>query len=153
MTARQREARGAADEKQQRRLDEHLANQPAAAGADRQAHRDLPPPCRRARQQHAGDVGARDRQHQRDDAHQHRHERGDRRAVAGNRRRGGDAQAFAAVRVGILLLERARDAGQLALRLPDGDAGLETRAHHEPHAFTAGQDRRRSGAATARPPS
>ncbi len=45
-------------------------DQPAAAGAHRQPHADLAAPRRGARQQHAGDVGAGDEQHQADDGHQ-----------------------------------------------------------------------------------
>ena len=95
--ARNRQARGTAEEKQQHRLDEHLPNQPASSRADRETHGDLLAPRARAGQQHAGHVRARDREHESDQSHQHREKRRNRRAVAGNRRRRDDAQAFAAV--------------------------------------------------------
>ena len=61
----------AADQAQQDRLGDELANQPRAARADRGAHRQLALPRRAARQQQVRDVGARDEQHQSDRAEQH----------------------------------------------------------------------------------
>ena len=61
---------GGAEQRQHHRLGDELAHQPAAARADREADADFLVPARRARQQHARDVGARNQQHQPDDHHQ-----------------------------------------------------------------------------------
>ena len=60
-----------ADRRQQRAFDQQLTHNPGAAGADRQAHRDLSAARRGARQQQARDIGAGDDQHQPDHRHQH----------------------------------------------------------------------------------
>ena len=49
---------------------EELANEPATAGAERDADRQLVPPRQRTREQQAGDVGARDQQDEGGRAHQ-----------------------------------------------------------------------------------
>ena len=51
---------------------DELTHQPAAARANREPDADFLLPARRARQQHARDVRARDQQHQADDRHQRR---------------------------------------------------------------------------------
>ena len=62
----------AAERGDQRALDQRLAHQAGAAGADRQPHAHLPLPAGGPRQHQVGDVGAGDEQHQADHAHQHR---------------------------------------------------------------------------------
>ncbi len=54
---------------QHRSLREHLPDQPAPAGADRQPHRDFASPRAPARQQKVRDVGAADQEHDGDDPH------------------------------------------------------------------------------------
>ena len=60
----QQQAERAADHGEQQRLGDELSEQPAAAGAERRAHRHLPLPGDRAREQQVGDVGAGDEQHE-----------------------------------------------------------------------------------------
>ena len=69
---REQRAADRAEQRHQQRFGDELTHQPAAARADREANADLLLPARRARQQHARDVGARDQQHQTD----HRHHAG-----------------------------------------------------------------------------
>ena len=69
--AREHEAEHAADDRQQHALGHELAQQPAAAGAERGAHRELAMPRLGARQQQVGEVGARDQQHERHRRLQH----------------------------------------------------------------------------------
>ena len=117
-----------AEQRQHHRFGDQLAHQAAAAGADREADADLLLPARRARQQHARDVGARDQQHQADDRHQrgrdrhhHRIERGMKVHVAGRlHRRCADRdwwpdcrpsrRAASTAHVGARLLDRRRPA-------------------------------------------
>ena len=61
---RQQQAERAAAERQQDALGQQLADDAAAAGAERRADGDLPLPRQRPRQQQVGDVGARDQQHE-----------------------------------------------------------------------------------------
>ena len=61
----------AADAGQHEALDDQLPDDPRAAGAERDAHRDFLLAADRAREQQVGDIGARDQQHQRDGAEQH----------------------------------------------------------------------------------
>ena len=56
---------------EQQALDQQLTDDAAAAGADGEPHRHFSLPRRRAREQQAGDVRARNQQHEPDDAHQH----------------------------------------------------------------------------------
>ena len=71
-TAAKRDAGERAERREHQALGEQLTDQPAAARADRQADADLLLPARGARQQHVGDVRARDQQHQPDRDHQSR---------------------------------------------------------------------------------
>ena len=54
-------------------LGEELSEHAPPAGADRDAHGDLPPPRRRARHQQVGQVGARDEEHEDDGSEQDEH--------------------------------------------------------------------------------
>ena len=64
------EAEQAAEPREHDALDQQLADDAAAARAEREPHGDLLLPRRRARDQQARDVGARDQQHAGDDAEQ-----------------------------------------------------------------------------------
>ena len=61
---RDQEAEAAGEEREQQALGEELAHQPAARGAEREAHRHLALARRRAREQQVRDVRAGDQQHQ-----------------------------------------------------------------------------------------
>ena len=65
----------AAGERQQHAFGQQLADDAAAAGADRGADRDLALPAGGADQQQVGDVGAGDQQHEADRAEQHQQRR------------------------------------------------------------------------------
>ena len=65
---------------EQQALHQKLAYDAEASGAEGQPDCDLPLPCGRARDQQAGDVGARDQQHAAGDGHQHPERR--RQAIA-----------------------------------------------------------------------
>ena len=69
---REHQAGGAANRREERALGEELAHEAGAAAANRQADRDLAPPCRAAREQHVGQVQARHEQHDRRHRHQQR---------------------------------------------------------------------------------
>ena len=71
------QTRGRADERQQHALGEHLADQPAAAGAERRADRQLALTRRRPREHEVADVRARDEQHEPDRAEHHPERRPD----------------------------------------------------------------------------
>ena len=60
----ERHAQRRADRRDDRALGQGPAHQAPAAGAEREAHRQLAPPRQRARDEQDGDVGARDGQHQ-----------------------------------------------------------------------------------------
>ena len=64
------DADDAAGDRQQRALGQQLPHQPAAAGAERGAHRQLAIAAEHPRQREVGDVRARDQQHQAGDAEQ-----------------------------------------------------------------------------------
>ena len=68
---RQPETDEAAGAGEQQALDEELAHELAARGAERQPHGDLALAHEAARDEQVGDVGAGDEQHQADHAHQH----------------------------------------------------------------------------------
>ena len=68
---RQQRAEHAADRGEHQALGDELAEDASTAGADGQAHRDLPLACRAARQQQAGDVRAHDQQHRADGDRDH----------------------------------------------------------------------------------
>ncbi len=72
------EAEHGAESREHEALAQELPRQPGARRAERQAHAQLVPPRRRAREQQVGDVGARDEQHEADDDHQ----RGERPLIA-----------------------------------------------------------------------
>ena len=118
----------ARDEREQQALGQQLAHQPAARGAERQAHRDLALADRGARQQQVRDVGARDQQHQPDDAQQQA--RGAHHVLAeagvdrGLRERQ-ERHVAAGVVVRVLLGELARERLQPGLGLRQRHAGLE----------------------------
>ena len=105
----EQQSENAASDKQDRRFSEELADETTAAGADRQSHGDLSPPPRRARQEHAGDVDARDQQDEADDAHQETDESGEHADLAGDEGCRGDGETLAAVLLGILSLEPCAD--------------------------------------------
>ena len=67
-------------DEQHHRFDEQLRDQAAPSGANREARRHFATPCRGARQQHAGDVAARDRQQRPGQREQEADEREKRRA-------------------------------------------------------------------------
>ena len=67
--------RNAADEGEQRAFRQQLANQPAAARAERRAHRELASTRRCARQQQIADVRAHHQKEETDDAEQHQQRR------------------------------------------------------------------------------
>ena len=77
---REHQSDDAAGDREHEALGERLADQPAASGAERQPHRDLLLPRRRAAQQQVGDVRARDQQHEADHGHQHEERRAARRS-------------------------------------------------------------------------
>ena len=80
---RQAETQHRTAERKQDAFREQLSQQPAAAGAHRQADSDLPLPRRGARQQQVRDVRAGHQQHEADHHHQDSHQAGRRRLGAG----------------------------------------------------------------------
>ena len=64
-----------AEGREHERLGQALPDQSGGAGTERQAHRHLAAPSRRAREQQVRDVGARDEQHSRDRAEQYQQRR------------------------------------------------------------------------------
>ena len=78
-------ARGGAQQRQHDALDQQLADEPPAAGAQAEADGDLLLPRGGAGHQQVGDVRAGDQQHQADHAHQH-HQRASSPARAGRTR-------------------------------------------------------------------
>ena len=67
---RQPDAGAPRQQAQQRRLGQETPHERPARRAQRKAHRDLPAPVEGEREQEAGEVGARQQQHQPDDHHQ-----------------------------------------------------------------------------------
>ena len=63
---REQDAARRAERGKQQALGDQLTNQPAASGAEREAHRQLALPCGCARQEEVGHVRARDQQYQPD---------------------------------------------------------------------------------------
>ena len=119
----------AADEREQRALGQQLAHQPAASGAERQPHRDLLLPRRRAGEQQVRDVRARDQEHEADDRHQQtagRHEPGAEAGIEDRRlrqRQRGHVAPMVVVR--ILLRELLADRPEVGFRLLDRHARLD----------------------------
>jgi hypothetical protein len=115
-------AAGAAERREDEPLAQELANDPAAARAERGANRDLAPPGGAAREQQVRHVGARDEQHRR-----HRREQHDEPepVVADEHvlKPAHDHAARAAARV--RLVDVRGDGGQLGLRGRKLDAGFE----------------------------
>ncbi len=133
---RQRDGGDGAERAEQRAFDEQLLNQPAAAGADGEAHADLAPARRGARQQHAGDVRARDQQHEADHGHQSgranrqdaarlRHEQPH---VLGRHR----GHLAVLVRLHVRRFELTPDQRDVGVGLLRGHAGLQPALHEHP---------------------
>ena len=119
---------------------QQLADQPAAARANRQPHRHLVLPRRGAGEQQVGDIGAADEQHDADDRH-HDHQRlGVVAAELVGASGGGHERDAAEVAA---LLARHPDFRQVGVpqrfevraRLLDGRAGRETPDHAQPPAL------------------
>ena len=137
-----------ADPREHGALDEQLADDAAAAGAEGQAHGDLFLPGRRPRDQQAGHVGARDQQHAADDAQQQPQRLGellpDRRSALRRRQQVDAALQELLARVRRRLAERRlqnllfEDAVEVRLKrrpgLFDGDARLQPAEHVHPAA-------------------
>ena len=111
------EADDAAGGGEQQALDQQLPHDAPARGAHRVAHGDLARPCRRARQQQVGDVGARDQQHEADRAHQRQEHDADRAGVEAfvERLDDADGELLVAGRMG--RGQALDDAVELGLRL------------------------------------
>ena len=136
-------ARGAADRSEQHALGEHLANEPAAAGADCHAHSDLLLAGRGAGEQQVGNVGAGDQQDHGDDARQHEQGLGEASAQVGGApgpslyldllveefalARGGGVGA------GLRLEHLAEDDVEVGLRAGRGEAGFQAAHDMQPH--------------------
>jgi hypothetical protein len=100
-----------------------LPHQPPAAGAERGAERQLPPPRGRARELQVGDVGAGDEQDQRDEAQQDEQRlTGIPHEILAER---DHRCAHAGVGSRELGRERPRDGGKVRVGLRAGHAGLE----------------------------
>ena len=121
---RQPETEHAAEEREQRALDEELRTTRARLAPRAMRRATSRRALGRPREQQVGDVRARDEQHEPDGPHQREKHDADRAAVEAVVERH-DLGVHRLVRVGILLLELLRDAGQLRLRLLEGDAGRE----------------------------
>ena len=124
-----------AEQRHHERFGDQLTHQPAAARADREPNADLLLPRRRARQQHARDVGAGDQQHQADDEHQaggdRQHDRVGGRMevdVVGRLQR----EPTVLVRLRIRRFEARHQQRQVGARLLDGLAGLQPPAQEQP---------------------
>ena len=83
--ARHGHAGQTAEHEQHQCLGEQLTNQPRPSGAHGEPHGDFSTPGRRAREQHAGDVRARDDQDERDDGQKQDEKDRDRQSGAGHR--------------------------------------------------------------------
>ena len=127
----QRQSESAANHREQRAFGQQLSNDAAPSGAKRRSDRHLFLPVGRPRQQQVGDVRAGDQQNEADDSHQYPQRLAN---VADHefikRLRG--QSPVAAIRAGHILLSQIGGYGvQLGLRLPDLDAGLESRDYEE----------------------
>ncbi len=123
----QQQAGGGAGEDQQKTLRGELAQHASAAGAERDANRDLPLADFGAGQQQVGDIGARDHQYE-----GHRHQKNEQGGVeiAQNLALDGtELDAAALVGGGIGLFQALTNAVHLALGACQRDAGPEARQH------------------------
>jgi len=123
------QAHRAAQHAEQGALGEELADQPAAAGAQREADGDLAAARQGAGQQQVGHVGAGDQQQQTDDGGHHAARQHQGAALALRQRRlgeghGGEAEAAVALRV--VALEPATEGEQ------DGAGLIEARRRRQP---------------------
>ena len=128
---RDAEADDAAGGGEQQALDQQLPHDAPARRAHRVAHRDLARPCRRARQQQVGDVGAGDQQDEADRAHQGQEHDADRAGVEAFVERLDDADGELLVAGRMSRGQALDDAVELGPRLRGGDAGLQAREHGE----------------------
>ena len=137
---RQHQPARTGDQRQQQAFGNQLPDDAAAAGAERRANRHLPRAADGFAQQQRGGVGAGNQQHHTDDAPQEiqRETHIANQLVLQTRR--GDATAFVAL--GILLLERGRNDGQIGLRLFERDIRLEAPDGEEVVPGAAGRARR-----------
>jgi hypothetical protein len=129
---REHDTSGPADRKEQQRFGRELSYEPAAAGADRDPYGNLAASRRCARQQHAGDVGARNHENQRYERGQQSDERG--RDPAQRRwqwRRERDTPVDVLKRAGPVPRQRAADRLQFRGRLRASHVGLQPCAHHQ----------------------
>ena len=104
---RQKQSQTAAEQSQQRALDQQLPDQPEASSAQRRADGDLFLPCRSARQQQVRHVRAGDQQHETDRAEQHEQQRFDLPDDLVVQRRDGNVRAR--VRILVILRDAAGD--------------------------------------------
>ena len=131
----ERQAGEAGGEREDQPFDEQLLQDPPARRSEREARRDLAPPFDRTREQDAGDVAARDQEHEAGEDPEHRDEadeRQDRRRRHALRVGDVDAPARDAV-VTLLGQVGVHDALQLVARLPRRGAGLEPADRRHPH--------------------
>ena len=120
---RNQKAGRAADRGEQHALRQQLADQAAAARADRQSHGDLPFAARGTREQQHRDVGARDQQHESDGAQQHQQRR---LHVADHRRLERiEMRKVGRVRLRILLAQSLADGIQIGACLLERHGGLQ----------------------------
>ena len=121
---RQHKSGKTAGAREQQAFDEQLPEQPPAAGAEREPHRDFLPPLRRTAEQEVGHVGAGDEQHDQHRPEQRRQRRADARSrQAFLQRHHGDA--VARVAFGIFLGQSRGHAFQVAARRGKFNAGLQ----------------------------
>ena len=131
----ERQAGEAGGEREDQPFDQQLLQDPPPRRSEREARRDLAPPFDRTREQDAGDVAARDQEHEAGQDSEHRDEADERQ----DRRRRhalrvGDVDAPA--RHAVVTLRRqvgVHDALQLVARLPRRGAGLEPADRRHPH--------------------
>ena len=126
----QRQSESPANHREQRAFGQQLSNDAASSGAKRRSDRHLFLPVGRPRQQQISDVRAGDQQNEADDSHQYPQRLAN---VADHefikRLRG--QSPVAAIRAGHILPQICGYGVQLGLRLPDLDAGLESRDYEE----------------------
>jgi hypothetical protein len=121
----ERHADHAAGERQHGTLGQELAHEAAAPGAERGPHRELLAARDGARQERAGEVGARDEEDERRTRHEHQQRRA---RVADHRvAHGQGAHAGAGGVLRLLARDRLPDGGRLAAGRVDGDARPEPR--------------------------
>jgi hypothetical protein len=129
---RQQQAGEAADSKHHDRFGKEEAHQAPAAGAERQAHCDFTRASGAARQQHPGEVHARNQQQQRDDAHQQPEKARDYASPARHQRGARRDKGDLTIRLGVLAFQRFRDCQEFAIRLRARDTVAEPAAHKQP---------------------